>query len=403
MIEGLYIHVPFCDGKCHYCAFYSVPYSREKGEVWLAALKREAEAARSEFGPFAYSTVFLGGGTPTLLPMDQLEKLLSLVSPHISSTLVSSKVDRDLPATAGSDAARRSASTSGCRCGSEWTSEANPGSVDGDKLRLMKSAGVNRISLGVQAFDDQVLRQLGRRHSVKDIYAAEEAIKSAGFTNWGLDLIACVPGVSAEAWRDTLCAAVKLDPTHVSVYALTREEGTRLDRDHQAGTVTLLDDDEQLRMLDLAEEVLGAAGLPRYEISNYARPGFECRHNLSCWRGENYVGLGCAASSRVGNRRWTNESDFESYLAAGAREEEVLTPLMDGVERLIFGLRMTEGIDLEAILLACGLAGSPQEAVWKKTLARLEGEGLVVSGGSRWCLTTRGRELADHVAVELMP
>lgn len=373
MIEGLYIHVPFCDGKCHYCAFYSISYSREKGVAWLAALKREAEAARSEFGPFAFSTVFLGGGTPTILPMDQLAELLGV---------------------AGRFREKREA---------EWTSEANPGSVDTDKLKLMKSAGVNRISLGAQAFDDGVLRQLGRRHSVKDIFTAVEAIKSAGFTNWGLDLIACVPGVSLEAWRESLRAAVALAPSHVSVYALTREEGTRLDRDHQAGTVTLMDDDEQLRMLDLAEEVLGASGLPRYEISNYARPGFECRHNLSCWRGENYVGLGCAASSRVGNRRWTNAADFESYLTAGVREEEVLTPLIDGVERLIFGLRMAEGIDLEAILMACGLAGSPQEAVWRETLARLAGEGLVVSGGGRWCLTTRGRDLADHVAVELMP
>jgi oxygen-independent coproporphyrinogen-3 oxidase len=398
MIEGLYIHVPFCDGKCHYCAFYSVPYSREKGAAWLAALKREAEAARSEFGPFAFSTVFLGGGTPTILPMDQLEALLGVVGRLIEMREASVVTGVSPVSTQEKkDAADTAATTI------EWTSEANPGSVDGDKLRLMKSAGVNRISLGAQAFDDGVLRQLGRRHSVKDIYAAVEAIKSAGFTNWGLDLIACVPGVSLEAWRESLCAAVALDPAHVSVYALTREEGTRLDRDHQAGVIALLDDDEQLRMLDLAEEVLGAAGLPRYEISNYARPGFECRHNLSCWRGGNYLGLGCAASSRVGNRRWTNAADFESYLTAGAREEEVLTPLIDGVERLIFGLRMAEGIDLEAILLACGLAGSPQEAAWKKTLARLEGEGLVVSGGGRWCLTTRGRELADHVAVELMP
>jgi oxygen-independent coproporphyrinogen-3 oxidase len=398
MIEGLYIHVPFCDGKCHYCAFYSVPYSRGKGAAWLAALKGEAEAARSQFGPFAFSTVFLGGGTPTILPMDQLEELLGVVGRLIEK--------REAPVVTGvspvstqkkKDAADTAATTI------EWTSEANPGSVDTDKLKLMKSAGVNRISLGAQAFDDGVLRQLGRRHSVKDIYAAVEAIRAAGCTNWGLDLIACVPGVSAETWRESLRAAVALAPTHVSVYALTREEGTRLDRDHQAGTVTLLDDDEQLRMLDLAGEVLGAAGLPRYEISNYARPGFECRHNLSCWRGENYLGLGCAASSRVGNQRWTNAADFESYLTAGAREEEILTPLIDGVERLIFGLRMTEGIDLEAILLACGLAQSPQEAVWRKTLARLEGEGLVVSGGGRWCLTTRGRDLADHVAVELMP
>jgi oxygen-independent coproporphyrinogen-3 oxidase len=375
MIEPLYIHVPFCDGKCHYCAFYSVPYSREKGAAWLASLKPEAEAARSEFGPFAFSTIFLGGGTPTILPMDQLAELLDLIR---------------CTGGAGDSVI-------------EWTSEANPGSVDCDKLKLMKSAGVNRISLGVQSFDDRVLRQLGRRHTVQDIHAAVRAIQSAGFMNWGLDLIACVPGVSAEAWRDTLCAAVALEPAHVSVYALTREEGTRLDRDHQAGTITLLDDDEQLRMLELAEEVLGAAGLSRYEISNYARPGLECRHNLSCWRGENYLGLGGAASSRVGNRRWTNAADWGSALTGVSREEESLTPRNDLVERLVFGLRMTEGIDLEVILTACGLARSPLEAGLRKTLIRLEGEGLMVSLEGRWRLTPRGRDLADHVAVELMP
>jgi len=375
MIEGLYIHVPFCDGKCHYCAFYSVPYSREKGAAWLASLKHEAEAARSEFGPFAFSTIFLGGGTPTILPMDQLEVLLDLIR---------------CTGGAGNSVI-------------EWTSEANPGSVEGEKLRLMKSAGVNRISLGVQSFDDRVLRQLGRRHTVQDIHAAVQAIQSAGFTNWGLDLIACVPGVSAEAWRDTLCAAVAMAPAHVSVYALTREEGTRLDRDHQAGRVALLDDDEQLRMLELAEEVLGAAGLSRYEISNYARPGFECRHNLSCWRGENYLGWGGAASSRVGNRRWTNAADWGSALTGVSKEEESLTPRNDLVERLVFGLRMTEGVDVEAILAACGLARSPLEAGLRKTLARLEGERLMVLEKGRWRLTPRGRDLADHVAVELMP
>lgn len=369
MIPGLYIHVPFCDGKCHYCAFYSVPYSRERAAAWLAALKREAQAARHEFGSFCFSTVFLGGGTPTLLPADQLEELLALVG----------------------------------KGSVEWTSEANPGSVDPDRLRRMKAAGVNRISLGVQALDDRVLRQLGRRHTAQDSHDAVAVIRGAGFENWGIDLIACVPGVSVEDWKATLRKAVGLAPAHVSVYALTREEGTRLDHDQKAGKVALLDDDEQLRMLDVAEAILGEAGLYRYEISNYARPGFECRHNLSCWRGEDYLGLGCAASSRVGLRRWTNVPDLDSYLTAMFRDEETLTPVTNAVERIVFGLRMAEGIDLEAILTRCGLTGSPIGGGWRRTLARLESEGLAGYGGGRWSLTKRGLALADHVAVELMP
>lgn len=385
MIEGLYIHVPFCDGKCHYCAFYSVPFTQEKGVAWLEALKREAGAASNELGPFSFSTVFMGGGTPSILPLNQLEGLLDLIRDGLKT-----RPNRGGAAPCGESEI-------------EWTSEANPGSVDADKLNLMKAAGVNRISLGVQALDDRVLQQLGRRHSLHDIHVAVEAIQTAGFLNWGIDLIACIPGVSVAAWRDTLRAALALEPAHVSVYALTSEEGTRLNHEHRAGKVALLDDDEQLHMLDAAEEILEAAGLNRYEISNYARPGYECRHNLSCWRGGNYLGLGCAASSRVGNRRWTNTPDLDAYLKSFVREEELLKPSVDAVERVVFGLRMSEGIELQAILKACGLAGSSLESDWRGKLTRLAEDDLVVSTCGRWRLTTRGRALADYVAVELMP
>jgi len=384
-IEGLYVHVPFCDGKCHYCAFYSVSYSRDLGEAWLAAVEKELAQALDRYGALPLTSIFMGGGTPTVLPCDQLERLLIIVKSSIKG--------------------------SGLRV-LEWTSEANPGSLSIDKLTLMKAFGVNRISLGVQAMEDQVLRQLGRRHSVADIHAAVNAIKSSGITNWGLDLIACVPGVSEDAWRKTLDAALRLEPRHISVYALTREEGTRLNSDYESGMVRLLDDDNQLRMLEVAESTLGAAGFGRYEISNYARSGFECRHNVSCWRGGNYLGLGCAASSRVGNQRWTNVADLNAYTAAVLssdqasirwRDTEALAPVTDAVERLVFGLRLAEGVDLEEILDVTGLTGSVQADAWRATLARLARERLVENRAGRWTLTVGGQAMADHVAVELMP
>ncbi len=377
MIEGLYIHVPFCDGKCHYCAFYSVPYSPARGSAWLAALKRELDAALLQSGPFSLSTIFLGGGTPTILPMDLLEELLGAIN-RSRTVAASSPV-------------------------MEWTSEANPGSVDLEKLAMMRSLGVNRISLGVQSFDDRVLRQLGRRHKVQDVIAAVEAVQEAGYTNWSVDLIACVPGVSQAEWRETLRVALALNPPHMSVYALTSEEGSLLELDRKEGRASLLDDDEQLAMLAEAASMLQSAGLNQYEISNFARPGFECRHNVSCWRGGDYLGLGCAAASRVGNRRWVNTPNLESYLAAGTRDEEVLTPLTDAVERLVFGLRMTEGVDLDAILEQTGVTASGQATQWRMTLGRLQEEGMVVHDGPRWRLTKNGLALADHVAVELMP
>ncbi len=376
LIDGLYVHVPFCDGKCHYCAFYSVPYTRDQAAKWLSAIAKEGEQALEKFGPLPLTSIFMGGGTPTMLPSDQLEPLLALIL----------KIKQP-----GCDEL-------------EWTSEANPGSLTSEKLSLMKGFGVNRISLGVQAMTDPVLCQLGRRHSLADIYTAVEAIHASGITNWGLDLIACVPGVSEEAWRTTLDAALQMNPKHISIYALTREEGTYLHQECERGTLALLDDESQLRMLDVAEETLGAAGFGRYEISNYTQPGLECRHNLSCWRGGNYLGLGCAAASRVGDQRWINRSDIHTYIGGDSPpERETLTPITDAVERLVFGMRMSEGIDLNAILNATGTAQTVQATIWKQGLERLEREHLVELFAGHWRLTTRGRALADYVAVELMP
>lgn len=374
-IEGLYVHVPFCDGKCAYCAFYSVPLRPELAHAWLAALETERTLVLDHWGSLSPETVYFGGGTPTLLPPAQLERLLIL---------------------------------SGARQGAEWTVEANPGSVDGPKLSLLREGGVNRISLGVQSMDDSVLAFLGRRHSVAETRTAVAAIQSAGFDNWGLDLIACVPGVDRARWFRTIEQALALSPRHVSVYALTREEGSAIARHIDNGRVGLLDDDEQLAMLRTAEDALRAAGFERYEISNYALPGYECRHHLACWRGRNYIGLGCAASSRVGPRRWTNLPDLEGYIAALSqartppREEETLSDITDATERLVFGLRMAEGVDLSAILRATGLTGSATAGSWDQTLDRLRGAGLLTCAAGRWMLTDHGRELADHVAVELL-
>ena len=375
-IDGLYVHVPFCDGKCHYCAFYSVPYTRDLATAWLAAIKQELDQEQERFGLITPSSIFMGGGTPSILPTDQLESLLSILCPH------------------------------GIAAGDhvEWTSEANPGSLTSDKLKIMKAHGVNRISLGVQALTDPVLKQLGRRHTVADIYGAVNAIDLAGITNWGLDLIACIPGVSEMAWQKTLEAALAMAPKHLSVYSLTREEGTRLYHECETGAIRLLDDDEQLRMLEMAEAILGADGFERYEISNYARPGFECRHNLSCWRGDNYLGIGCAAASRVGNQRWTNPANISAYIGGRSiREQETLSPMTDAVERLVFGMRMREGVDLQAILTITGMERSEQAVIWQQSLARLERNHLVEQQTVLWRLTSKGLNLSDYVAVELMP
>ena len=362
-ITGLYAHIPFCDGKCGYCAFYSVIYQFDLAERLLAALAREL----SEWGCLSPATIYIGGGTPSLLTPAQLQKLGGLLGAHIDrKNLV------------------------------EWSVEVNPGSITTAKAEALAACGVNRVSIGAQSFDDNVLAFLGRRHKTADIARAFGLLRDCAFENIGLDLIAGVPGVTARQWHAILERALELTPRHVSVYALTLEEGTRLSRAAGNGEIFALSDDLQLEMLDQAEEILGRSGLRRYEISNYALPGCECRHNLACWKGEQYLGLGPAAASHCGLRRWINRPDLGVYLKAfetgqkPPREEELLTAAMKRKERLIFGLRMAEGVEAE-------LAGGCEHI-----LRRLAVDGLTVLCGTRWVLTKRGRNLADYVAVELL-
>ena len=367
-LASLYVHIPFCDGKCGYCAFYSVPYDVELADRFLAALEQELTLLVQATGVIlAADTVYIGGGTPSVLSAAQLERLCQLLQPFLS-------VAAPL----------------------ELTVEMNPGSVTSEKLAVLVSAGVNRISLGAQSFDDAVLKALGRRHTVADIFQSVDLIRQAGVVNIGLDLIACVPGFDEKVWRNTLEQSVALTPRHLSVYALTDEEGTRLNRAISRGKTALLSDEQQLAALDAAEAVLTAADYHRYEISNYARPGFECRHHCACWRRGEYLGIGPAAASHAGLERWTNRPDLSRYLEAleqsclPPRERDLLTLELKAMERLVFGLRLAEGVGIETT------------ADSEPVLRRLQGDGLVDLRDQRWVLTPRGRQLADYVAVELM-
>ncbi len=363
-VRGAYVHVPFCDGKCHYCAFYSVPYARATAARWLRALAREMQPWRGA----RLQTIYIGGGTPSLLPPAQWDELAGLLRATFSIS-----------------------------AGAEWSVETNPGSITPAGLRRMAAAGVNRISLGAQSFHDHELQLLGRRHGAADIARAAAAIRAAGIVNFNLDLLAGIPGSAPRDWRMSLHSALDLQPAHLSVYALTMEEGTRLAQLAGRHAVRLPDADAQLAALDTAEKILRRAGFARYEISNYARPGRACRHNLDCWRGKQYLGFGPAAASHVNRTRWQNRPDLPAYLAAlenggtPPRESEQLTPALARTERLIFGLRLAEGV-------SCRLATARHQTV----LQRLTRAGLTRRRRGRWRLTRRGRELADYAAVELL-
>ena len=280
----------------------------------------------------------------------------------------------------------------------EWTIEAKPGTLMKEKLGILREAGVNRVSLGVQTMDDSLLTRLQCRHTRADIISTVKLLRDTGFDNFGLDLIAGLPTTDTRQWRADIEAVMALKPHHISVYALDLEPGSAMRKDVDAKKIVLPDEDAQLAAIHLADELLPDAGWLRYEISNYAQPGFECRHNLDFWRGGDYRGFGPAAASRSGFVRRTNRPDLSAYmnaLSCGLEppfEMETLSSDGDYKERLAFALRLSEGVDVTRITDPATIA----------TLEELALKGLVQLTKGRWRLTRIGWDFADHVTRELL-
>lgn len=376
--EHIYVHVPFCDGKCGYCAFYSSPYELTLAARFLDAVAREMDMVLPPQGTAQTQTVYMGGGTPTVLTAPQLERLCAIV--------------------------RRESAPSGDL---EWTVESNPDKLTSERLDVLLEAGVNRFSIGVQALSDSVLKAIGRRHTTGDTLQCISALKARGIKNFGADLIAGLPGVSPAEWRDTLNRLVDLDPVHASVYALSIEDGAAWAGQIRAGIRRPPDESAAIEAVDTAEAVLTAAGYARYEISNYARPAFQCRHNLACWRGEDYLGFGPAAASRSGLQRWTNAPDVTAYAEALGTgrpppgEHETLQADDDFSERFVFTLRLAEGVHMDTFQAIHNVSPDLVRQ-WQITLTKLAGHGLCTFDSGIWRLTPQGRSLADSVAAELL-
>ena len=379
MIPHLYIHVPFCDGKCHYCGFYSVLAAPSLTALYPGLPACELDyflAGQPKTAHAPLRTVYMGGGTPAMLGTEGLKRLVDALAARLELDMIE-----------------------------EWTVELNPASVTPVLLKTLRALGVNRLSVGVQCFDDAALARVGRRHSAETALRAIRMAQDTGFGNVGIDLIAGLPGVTPDVWQATLERATTLRLTHLSVYALSLEPGTPLAAQAAQG-LALPNDDAQLAALAQAESELAQAGFTRYEISNYALPGFECQHNLGIWRGNDYLGLGPAAASRVGHSRWTNSEDLAEYIEAITQglpppcEKETLDETDDALERAVFSLRLAEGIDpFEDARRFPALRN--REDAWEERLERLARHGITERGGRRWRLTARGREICDSVIREL--
>lgn len=374
----LYIHIPFCIRKCAYCDFLSAPADADTVQKYTDALIREIKGYtlmdKKRYQDYRVSTVFVGGGTPSLLFPDQIKAVFSALRGCFS-------IEEE----------------------AEITLEMNPGTVTEEKLLAWKKAGINRLSIGLQSTKDAELGMLGRIHDYRQFLDTWELVQSAGMENVNVDLIFAVPGQTLESFKETLGTTAELGPEHLSVYSLIIEEGTPFfERYSKAGAAfpPLPDEETERQMYEETEKILKEYGYARYEISNYAKPGYECRHNMGYWQRTQYLGLGLGASSLIGKTRFRHISDLQAYLSLSGdvrsicEEEEVLSPKEEMEEFMFLGLRMMCGVKKSEF---SRLFGTEMDAVYAEPLKRLEENGLLETEGDIVRLTERGIDISNYV------
>ncbi len=376
-MAGLYIHIPFCRKRCNYCSFVSFEGRLHLIRQYVSCLKKEA-ALTVETGltdGLSFDTIYFGGGTPSLLPADSI--------PGLIDQLLSI-----LPVSSGN--------------GLEISFECNPESVHTPLLHALRKAGVNRISLGIQDLTEKGLLTLGRIHSVSDAKRAVRKIREFGFKNLSVDIIYSLPGQDVRLLEKTLKEVVSLGPTHISAYELTVEKETRLYQMVKKGKVTLPGQDERLGLTKFLETFLEARGIKQYEISNFARDGFECRHNVNYWKCGDYLGLGCGAVSYINGIRYFNTTDINDYVKRTeakelpVSEKERLDRITRFRETFVMSLRMTKGIELVSLK---SLFGIDPLSHYKGLIEGMCQNGLMEMDDrkTRLKLTERGRYISNYV------
>ena len=389
----IYVHIPFCAKKCAYCDFLSFPGNMRMRREYTDKLLEEIRIQSSFVREYQVDTIFLGGGTPSVLDVTDITAIMGTLKEHY-----------DIAPDA------------------EITIEVNPGTVKMEGLVAYREAGINRVSMGLQSADDTELRYLGRIHTYDEFLKSFQRVRMAGFTNVNVDLISAIPGQTPESWRNTLKKTAMLKPEHISAYSLIVEEGTPF-YDRYGGHVEmesyemspeerrrlmalpdLPDEDTEREMYYMTRNCLAEQGYERYEISNYARPGFECRHNVGYWTGTGYLGLGLGASSYLEGCRFHNTSDFQSYVSAHFDDEaEFCQALRQDMEQLsvkskmeefmFLGLRLTRGVSVEGFITRFGQS---IRNVYGGVIDKLEREGLLVHKNGYYHLTERGLDLSNY-------
>jgi oxygen-independent coproporphyrinogen-3 oxidase len=372
-MAGIYFHIPFCKQACHYCDFHFSTNQERKGEM-VDALVRELELQKTYLGEEPVETVYFGGGTPSLLSVAEIETLLQAVAKNFTR----------VPA-------------------GEITLEANPDDLHAEKLVALRTAGVNRLSIGIQSFDDQVLHFLHRAHSASAAQQCLEQARAAGFNNISLDLIYAIPGQPVETWRENILRALSFAPEHISSYSLTIEEKTAFGKWAATGKLKAVEDDLAAAQLEMLVEMLDTAGYEQYEVSNFARPGYYSRHNSSYWQQKKYLGIGPSAHSYDGQSRQYNVANNHLYLRGLQADtipftREALTPEDVINDYLLTTLRTSWGTDLRKLRQEFQYDLQALHGPYLDTLCV---ESLAIVSGDTLRLTRRGKMLADKIAADL--
>jgi oxygen-independent coproporphyrinogen-3 oxidase len=375
-MAGVYVHIPFCASRCSYCDFFSTLQLEQAGADYVEAVIAEAMLRRGELRGEAVHTLYLGGGTPSQLPLPLLSRLVAGLGECFDLSGVE-----------------------------EFTVEANPDDVTREWCEGMASIGVNRVSIGVQSFEDGILRLIGRRHTAQQAVEAVGRLRAAGISNISIDLIFGLPGQTLASWTESVQLALALQPQHISAYGLSYEEGTRLWWQRERGEVTEVPEEQCLEMYRILVQSLQHAGYEHYEISNFALPGYHSRHNSSYWNDTPYLGLGAAAHSYDGKVRRYNPHDLQVYIdnvMAGetACEQEELTRWERYDERVMLGLRTNQGVDANKLRNDFG------NEAWRHFVKMAQGHitagNLSISDDGRYVLTRDGIMLSDSIIRDLM-
>lgn len=362
-MAGIYIHIPFCKSRCRYCDFFSTT-QLEKQDAYINAVINEWQTYQSQWSNQEIHTIYLGGGTPSLLSIESLYKLLHSILSSINTTTIK-----------------------------EITLEANPGDITSEKIQAWKTLGISRLSIGIQSFNDRLLQLVGRRHNAEQAIQAVRIAQKEGINNISIDLMYALPSQTMAEWQADIVQALKLKVTHISSYGLIYEDDTPLTTLLEQGKIIAIDEDVEMQMYDHLVEQLTQHGYEHYEVSNFALPGQNSKHNSSYWNNTPYLGLGAGAHSYDGKMRWWNIADIDLYITQAINhtltpEHEIITPEQRHTEQIMLGLRTSQGIKCSAVNM------DKAQAYISKGLLQLNNENLVA--------TTKGYHILNRIIEDLV-